>query len=127
MEKPKHVVPGVWYELHSYPEDWQCGQPFYLFVGVQVQRIEAMPDLALAKVLPPCHWAVFTHCLGNGGLEGANESMDAWLRAAPWDRAHAIDMQVFGEDFKGPDNPESKMEFWIPVKPGKQGQSPVSG
>ena len=113
----KNAVEGVGYELHAYPENFEYGEPYYVFVGVEVMEIQDLPDTMFAKVLPPCTYAVFTHRLADGGYEGANEPIDAWIRRAPYDRAHAHDMQVFDHRFKGPDNPESELDFYVPIKP----------
>ncbi len=112
----KHTVEGVGYELHAYEADFEYGKPFYCFVGVEVTQLEGLPDIMFAKVLPPCTYAVFTHRLADGGYGGANEPIDAWMRAAPYERAHAFDLQVFDHRFKGPDDPESELDFYIPVK-----------
>ena len=113
----EHAVEGVGYEIHAYPADFEYGQPFYCFVGVEVTRLKDLPDVMFAKVLAPCAYAVFTHRLADGGYEGANEPIDAWMRTAPFERAHNFDMQVFGHRFKGPDDPESELDFYIPVRP----------
>jgi AraC family transcriptional regulator len=113
----KHVVEGNGYELHAYPPGFEYGDPFYCFVGVEVTDIQDMPDFMFAKVLPPGTYAVFTHRLADGGYEGANAPIDKWMRTGPYDRAHDFDLQVYGHRFKGPDNPESELDFYIPVKP----------
>jgi AraC family transcriptional regulator len=86
-------------------------------VGVEVTDVQDLPDFMFAKVVPPCTYAVFTHRLADGGYEGANAPIDAWMSAGEYERAHDFDLQVYDHRFKGPDNPESELDFYIPVKP----------
>ena len=112
----QQVIPGVWYELHEYPKGHTWGDPFFLMVGVGVTRLEAMAETLFGKVLAPCHYAVFTHRLGDAGFAGANEPIEDWLTSSSYERSRDYDLQVFDDRFKGPEDAESVLEFWIPVR-----------
>jgi predicted transcriptional regulator YdeE len=96
-----HTVGEVGYELHAYSKHSSPGDHYHMFV----------------KILPACEYAVFTHRLADEGYEGANEPINNWLETGPYERAYYFDMQVYDARFKGPENPDSELDFYIPVKP----------
>lgn len=113
----KHKVEGAGYELHIHPEGDNSWQGYTLMVGVQVTKVEDLPHEMFVKVLPACRYAVFTHKLSQGGYEGANAQMNAWLESGPYRLARDLCIQVFDSRFKGGDHPDSQIDFLIPVVP----------
>ncbi len=111
------AVRGRAYELHVYPEGYACGDPFWLMVAVAVERLEHLPPALFVKPLPAAVYAVFEHRLGDGGFEGANDAIEAWSRSSAYERCAPYDLQVFDQRFRGPEDPASVVEFWIPVRP----------
>ena len=112
-----HTFGEVGYELHAYSKHSSPGDPYHIFVGVEVEKIENLPEIMFVKILPACEYAVFTHRLADEGYEGANEPINNWLETGPYERAYYFDMQVYDARFKGPENPDSELDFYIPVKP----------
>ena len=90
-------------------------------VGVKVSKIEVLPEIMFAKILPACEYAVFTHRFGDGGYAEANEPIDNWLESGAYQRAYAFDLQVYDARFKGPEDPDSVLDFYIPVKSRTEG------
>jgi AraC family transcriptional regulator len=112
-----HAVGEVGYELHAYSMCSSPGDPIHIFVGVEVKKIENLPEIMFVKILPACEYAVFTHSLADGGYQGANQLIDHWLETGLYERAYDFDLQVYDARFKGPGNPDSELDFYIPVKP----------
>jgi AraC family transcriptional regulator len=112
----EHIVGEVGYELHAYPKGFSPGNPYHIMVGVEVSKVEVLPEIMFVKFLPVCEYAVFTHRLRDGGYAGVNEPIDYWLETGPYERAYDFDLQVYDARFKGPEDPDSELDFYIPVK-----------
>ncbi len=109
----RHAKPDVGYELRIYPES---SAKCHVLVGVEVKSFEDQPMETFAKTIPAGLYAVFTHRLANGGYTGANEGMDTWLKESEYRQEHPICVQVFDERFKKGNQPDSEIDFLIPVK-----------
>jgi predicted transcriptional regulator YdeE len=112
----EHTVGEVGYELHAYPKGFSADDPYHIMVGVEVSEIKVLPEIMFAKTLPACDYAVFAHRLGDGGYAGANEPIYHWLESGAYQRAYNFDLQVYDARFKGPEDPDSVLDFFIPVK-----------
>jgi len=112
----KHVtdVEGL-YEVHIYhPESMEKGL-FEIFVGVEVDQLEAVPLETLVKVLPASDYAVFT-------LEGEQIAsdwemeIDAWLAQGGFKQNYSFSFQYYDKRFKGVGNiRESVLDVYIPI------------
>ncbi len=117
----KHkAAPAIYYEVHTFPDDPHSGQAPEYLVGVVVTQAEDIPAGALVRRLPAGAYAVFTHHLANGGFTGCNEAMDAWLKNRPYQLSPNMSIQVFDDRFKGPNNPESIIDFLLPIREKKE-------
>jgi AraC family transcriptional regulator len=108
-------VEGVGYELHSWPEGEHDWDDMTVMVGVEVTEVRDVPDGMSVRMLPAARYAVFTHRLGDGGYEGANEAMDAWLESGPYSLAENLSIQRYDSRFKGGGNPDSEIDFLLPI------------
>ena len=109
----KHVVGEVGYELHI-EEDKQPRLHLCL-VGFEVSQIDDVPMEYLIKVIPPCKYARFTHTFREGDYGDAFVAAYQWIENSEYKPAHAYDIQVYDERFKGPDDPESMIDILIPI------------
>lgn len=104
------------YEVHIYhPETMDKGL-FEIFVGVEVDQLEAVPLELLVKILPSSDYAVFT-------LEGEQIASDwdmeieKWLAKGFYQRSHPFSFQYYDKRFKGVDNiGESILDVYLPVE-----------
>lgn len=110
-----HKVDGTYYELRTYPEGPQSGKAPEYLAGVEVTVEEEIPEGLVVRRLPAGRYAVFTHCLADGGFAGCNDAMNAWLENGPYKLSANASIQVFDARFKGPENPESVIDFLLPV------------
>jgi RNA polymerase sigma-70 factor (ECF subfamily) len=117
----KHAVEGAWWELHVWPQGHQPGQPYYVMVGVEVTRLEGVPDDLFVKPLPAGRYAVFPHRPGlgkpNHGYDELNQRIDSWLDTGPYKIARTFSLQLYDARFKGMSDPESEQDLLIPVEP----------
>jgi AraC family transcriptional regulator len=108
-------VEGAGYELHMHPSGEYDWKDVTVMVGVQVTEAEDLPEGVSVKVLPPSLYAVFTHRLGDGGYEGANDDMNAWLDIGPYKMSRRVSVQRFDSRFKDGTAPDSEIDFLLPV------------
>jgi predicted transcriptional regulator YdeE len=110
----KHQVDGAAYELHVQTE----AQPpmHFAMAGVEVTKIEDLPPEAFVKVLPAATYAVFTMRFADG-FAGVYERIWAWLAESPYTAdPFAYDIQRYGPRFASPEDPESEVDIYVPVR-----------
>jgi predicted transcriptional regulator YdeE len=115
-EAIRHRVPiQASYEVHVYGSETMTKGLFEVFVGIAVERLEAVPVDLLVKILPASEYAVFT-------LQGEQISsdwhleIDEWIAAAGYRVAHPFSFQYYDERFKGLDRiAESQLDVYMPV------------
>ena len=112
----KHANLNAGYEIHIFPADHKQSKKYHIFVGVEVDQFEDLPLETFAKIIPPCTYAVFTHRLANGGYAGANETIDNWIENSKYIMAYPFSIQYFDDRFKGGNQPDSEIDFYIPIK-----------
>jgi AraC family transcriptional regulator len=105
-------VEGTGYELHRFLKD-----SVEVTVGAEVTSADAVPEGLTVIRVPAGQYAVFTHRLANGGYEGLNPVMDQWLTTGPYEQSDNFIIEVYDERFRGGDQPDSEIDFLIPVKP----------
>lgn len=108
----KHKVEGAGYELHRFLQD-----KTEVTVGEAVTEADVVPEGMTVIHIPAGQYAVFTHRLANGGFEGLNPVMEKWLTTGPYEKSDNFIIEVYDARFKGGDQPDSEIDFWIPVKP----------
>ena len=103
------------YEVHIYGPETMTKGLFEVFVGIQVEGIEAIPVDLLVKLLPPTKYAVFTlqgtQISGDWHLE-----IDQWISDAGYQHTLPYSFQYYDQRFKGLDNlEESVLDVYMPV------------
>lgn len=112
----QNAVEGTYYELHEHPAGKHEWKDVSIMVGIQVMAPGEVTDGLSVKVLPPSCYAVFAHRLADGGYEGANDAMNAWLDRGPYRMPRDLSIQRFDVSrFKGGTSPESEIDFLLPV------------
>ncbi|MBN2534230.1 MAG: GyrI-like domain-containing protein [Spirochaetales bacterium] len=111
----KHVNQDAGYEIHIYPDLEMNSEKYHIMVGIEVDKFEDLPLETFAKIIPACTYAVFTHRLANGGYEGINKEMDKWLNESNYKLAFPMSIQYYDERFKGGNDPDSEIDFYLPI------------
>ena len=111
----KHKIEDFGYELHI--EEARKPSMHFCLVGIEVTQVEDLPLEFFCKAIPPCKYAHFTHHFRDGDYGEAFEAAYGWLKASDYTAAYAFDIQAYGEQFKGSEDPESVLEIFIPIKP----------
>jgi AraC family transcriptional regulator len=112
----KHSVSESGYELWIDFEGEKETKNKYIFVGVEVEKIEDLPLELVAKILPETRYAVFT-------LKGQKIKSDLpliwkkWLPDAGLETSFDFMIEYYdSQRFKGIDNPESELDIYVPIQ-----------
>jgi predicted transcriptional regulator YdeE len=105
------------YEVHIYHADTERTGEFEVFAGLEVERLEDVPVVLSAKVLPAATYALFT-------LQGEEITSDwpwlvgtEWLPDAGYEMTGGYSFQRYDERFKGMQRiAESVLDVYIPVR-----------
>ncbi|SDR76410.1 GyrI-like domain-containing protein [Gramella sp. MAR_2010_147] len=111
------------YSVQEYGEKFMKGEfdtqsEFNKWAASEVLHFENIPKGLEKLEIPAGKYAVFTHKgTAREFAESSNYIFNEWLPASEYlleDRPH---FEVLGEAYKGPENPESEEDIWIPVRP----------
>lgn len=105
----------VYYEVHIYGEETSAKGLFEVFVGVQVERLEAVPVALSVKTLPATEYAVFT-LQGEAIFSDWDMNIDRWLAEAGYQRSQPYSVQYYDARFKGVEQiADSTLDIYMPV------------
>ena len=110
------IAADVFYEVHIYGEETRTKGLFEVFVGVPVERLEAVSVGLLVKILPATPYAVFT-LEGEAIFSDWDMNIDRWLADAGYERSHPYSIQYYDSRFKGLDQiADSTLDIYMPVR-----------
>lgn len=118
----KHLVSESGYELWIDFEETkgeEGAKNKYIFTGVEVEKIEYLPLELVAKVLPETRYAVFTFKMQEikSDWSKTQQIWSKWLPGQGLEPSHNYMIEYYDtERFKGMDDPESEIDFMVPVK-----------
>ncbi len=113
------AAPDVFYEVHIYGDETNTKGLFEVFVGVPVERLEAVPVELSVKALPATAYAVFT-LEGEAIFSDWVMHIDNWLVEAGYERSHPYSVQYYDPRFKGLDQiADSVLDVYMPVRKAK--------
>jgi len=117
----KHLVSESCYELWiDFEEEKkeEGAKNKYVFTGVEVAKIEDMPIELVARVLPETRYAVFTFKMQEIKSDWSKTGLiwSKWLPEQGLEPSFDYMIEYYDtERFKGMDNPESEIDFMIPI------------
>jgi AraC family transcriptional regulator len=112
----KHTVElDIAYEAHiAYPD--QLDQEYHIFVGFKTTGPISTPIEFFYKEMPPTRYAVFT---GKGKDMAADMERiyTEWLPNSRYVESYPMLVQRYDQKrFKGLDDPDSEIDFMVPIK-----------
>lgn len=112
----KEALGDVAYEVHLQPDDYPETGKFYVYVGVEMKKLEEMPLEMFCKSLPLTKYAVFTF-KGEDMFRGGEYIWNEWLPNSEYDEAYPYMALAYHKNqYKGMEDSESKVDFYVPVK-----------
>lgn len=112
--KIKGAILDKSYEIHL--KDSSTPEQHYCMVGKEVKEIENLPLSMFVKVLPASKYAIFTHQFKDGGFGEAYRLINEWMDESDYTEAASFEIQSYDRRFKGIDDPESELDFYVPIK-----------
>lgn len=93
-----------------------CGEGGFTYVaGVEVDRLDAVPEGMIALTIPENRYAVFTH---SGHVSRINDTVrqiwGAWLPTSPYRHVPAPDFELYDERWN-PATGDGEIDIWVPI------------
>jgi AraC family transcriptional regulator len=92
-------------------------QSSFFMIGVAVDSLAAIPPTLVGKTIPPLKYARFIH---KGPSKDVGMTLDyvyqTWLPKSGHSTAAPLQIEFYGERYKGPDDPDSESEILIPIE-----------
>jgi AraC family transcriptional regulator len=112
----KNRVENGGYEVHIEPEEYEETKNFYVFVGVEVEKVEKLPLEMFTKILPAAKYAVFTLKGKEITSNWQDKIYKEWLPQSGYEEAHKFTIEYYDDRFRGIDNSESELDIYVPIK-----------
>jgi predicted transcriptional regulator YdeE len=104
------------YEVWTWNEEAAAKGNFDVFVGMEVEKAEAVPYDLLVRILPPCEYAVFTLKGQEITTDWHKPMYEEWLPKSGYEEAYPYQFQYYDQRFKGMDQvDESELDVYVPV------------
>lgn len=85
--------------------------------SVKVSRVEDLPEGMTSVTVPGGKYAVFTHKGKSMEIKNTYEYIwGKWIPSTDVEVDLRYDFELYDERFLGPENPDSEMEIYIPIK-----------
>jgi AraC family transcriptional regulator len=109
------VRPERYYGASFFTQTWEMEGFFYL-AGVEVTSLETIPPVLVGKTIPPSKYARFIH---KGPSQNVGMTFDyiyqTWLPKSGNTLAAPLEIEFYGERYRGPDDSDSESEILIPI------------
>ncbi|MCK4529257.1 GyrI-like domain-containing protein [candidate division WOR-3 bacterium] len=116
-DKIKNMVSEADYEVWVGSIEKLDEKDKYIFVGVEVEKIQDLPLQLVAKILPRTQYAVFTIKGKEIKSDWSSKIYKEWLPESGYKEAYSFLIEYYDhERFKGMDNEESEIDIYLPIK-----------
>jgi len=116
-DKIKHLVSKSGYEVWVDNIEKLDEKDKYIFVGVEIEKMEDLPLGLVAKILPRTKYAVFTVKGKEIKSNWGNNINKDWLPKSSYKEAYNFLIEYYDENrFKGMNNEESELDIYVPIK-----------
>jgi AraC family transcriptional regulator len=112
----KHLVSDSGYEVWIDFEGEKDTKNKYIFVGVEVAKLEDLPLEFVARTIPKTRYAVFTVKMPEIKAGGIKMLWDKWLPETGLKTSFNYMIEYYdNQRFKGMDNSDSEIDFMMPI------------
>ena len=84
-----YALSAARYVITTWGAETELTRQHFVFVGVEISRIEAPPVSAVIKILPPAQYAIFPTRAGELGVVW-KRVMEDWLPKSPYERPRCV-------------------------------------
>jgi AraC family transcriptional regulator len=108
------------YGISIYPRGLDT-QGFFYMNAVEVERLDDLHPLLVAKPIPPLAYARFIHkgLYSDVGLS-SDYIYQTWLPKSGYELSMPIELEYFGPNYLGPHDEASRVEILIPIRRAEQ-------
>jgi AraC family transcriptional regulator len=112
----KHLASESGYELWIDFEGEEESKDKYIFIGVEVKKLDEPPLELVARVLPETRYAVYT-LKGNDIKSDWSMKLLDWVSGAGLEQSYTYIIEYYDPArFKGMDSPDSELDIYVPVR-----------
>jgi AraC family transcriptional regulator len=113
----KHLVSDAGYELWIDFEEEDGTKNNYIFVGVEVEKLDELPIELVARILPETKYAIFTLKGDEIKSDWPSRIHTQWLPEASLTQSSTYIIEYYdSQRFKGLDSVDSELDIYVPVK-----------
>lgn len=107
---------NIGYELHLEPAEYKKTKNYYVMVGMEVNNIDEIPLEMFVKILPKVDYVKFTTTIENKDEEGM-QVFKNWIPENGLEQAYPFIIESYDQNrYKGLDNPNSEIDWFIPIR-----------
>ena len=89
----------------------------YIFVGVEVEKIDVLPLELIVRVLPETRYALFTLKGGEIKSDWSDLLFEKWLPESGLKKSFDFLIEYYDDQrFKGMEDPNSELDLYVPIK-----------
>ena len=112
----KHLTSEAGYELWIDFEGEEDSKDSYVFVGMEVKKLDELPLELVARILPETRYAVYT-LKGDEIKSDWTSKLLNWVSGAGLEQSFTYIIEYYDPArFKGMDNPDSELDTYVPVR-----------
>lgn len=113
---PNRVIPEKWYQVAFWPDKLEM-DGLFIMCAVEVADLNNINPNLVGKRLPPAKYLRFVH-KGLSRDVGLTYQYiyESWLPKTDYRLTLPYNFEVYGENYLGPENPQSESEIYIPVE-----------
>ena len=113
----KHLASESGYELWIDFEGEEDTNNNYIFVGVEVDRLDDLPLELVTKILPETRYAIFTLKGDEIKSDWPSKFLNPWLTDAGLEQSFTFIIEYYdSQRFKGIDNTDSELDIYVPIR-----------
>jgi len=113
----KHLASESGYELWIDFEGEEDTNNNYIFVGVEVDRLDDLPLELVTKILPETRYAIFTLKGDEIKSDWPSKVLNPWLTDAGLEQSFTFIIEYYdSQRFKGIDNTDSELDIYVPIR-----------
>lgn len=113
---PDGMCTEHYYGISIYPRHLDT-EGFFYMNAVEIERLDDLHPLLVAKPIPPSAYARFTHKgLYRDIVLSSDYIYQTWLPRSGYDLSMPIELEHFGPKYLGPHDEASEIEILIPIR-----------
>jgi AraC family transcriptional regulator len=113
----RHLVSESGYELWIDFEGEEDTKNNYIFVGVEVEKLDNLPLELVARILPETRYAVFALKGDEFKSDWPSRVLSEWLPEAGLEQSFTYIIEYYDpQRFQGLDSADSELDIYVPVR-----------